>query len=167
MNLINKTDILTFRPISKSVKEVTINTYIEDAQNVDLLPLIGEKFYFDILNNPNNYSDLLNEYPYQYKSENYVNPGLKRVLSLFTTARYFFHGTQTDTPFGFVEKGTPDSIPVSRTNRKEIYKKEQQVAMSYWSQVKNYLDRNSEEYPLWDVDCGSKKRRFRWNKITI
>ena len=49
MNLISKADIATHRQISKTVKDIKIDQFIEDAQIIELMPLLGEKFYFDIL----------------------------------------------------------------------------------------------------------------------
>lgn len=166
MPLITKSEIRKHRQISKSVKDITINQYIDDAQITDLCPLLGEQFYFSILANPSNYEDLLNETEYQYNGATIKMAGLKKVLSLFAYARYILHGTQTDTPFGYVEKQYQDSTPVSRPNRKEIYKSNQQTAMQYWEQVKAYLNRNATDYPFWNSGCSKTKRTFRLNKIS-
>ena len=166
MPLITKSEIRKHRQISKSVKDITINQYIEDAQVTDLCPLLGEQFYFSILANPSNYEDLLNETEYQYNGITIKMAGLKKVLSLFAYARYILHGTQTDTPFGYLEKQYQDSTPVSRPNRKEIYKSNQQTAMQYWEQVKTYLNRNTDSYPHWNSGCSKTKRTFRFNKIS-
>jgi len=167
MRLINKADISVHKQISKSVKDITINQFVDDSQITDLLPLLGEKLYFDIQNNIANYTDLLNGVIYTYDGVSVEQPGLKKVLSLFVYARYIFHGTQTDTPFGYVEKQYQDGKQVNRINRKEIYTLNKQIAMQYWEQVRDYLNRESENYPLWNAECSNPKRKFRLNKISI
>lgn len=165
--LINKSDIAAYRAISASTKDSKVNPFIGDAELLDLMPLLGEKFYYDILANPSNYTDLLNEKEYTYDGYTVKSPGLKRVLVDFSYARYVMHGSQTDTPFGMVEKQYQDGANVSRIDKKEVYKHTQQMAMQYWAQVEAYLNRNSELYPLWNTGCVLKKTGSpRFNFIT-
>lgn len=165
--LINKTDISVFRQVSKSVADAKINPFIADAQTLDLLPLLGEKLYFDLLANPTNYIDLINPKIYTFDNQNIESPGIKIILCHFAYARYIMHGSQTDTPFGMVEKSYQDGNNVSRIDKKEIYKQTQQTATQYWSQVKSYLIRNEILYPLWRQSCNlTQKRTFRLNHIS-
>lgn len=168
MSLITKTDIASKRPISKSVADAKIDPFIEDSHLLDLLPLLGERFYFAIVEAPESYVDLLNEKEYQYDGHTLKSPGIKRVLIDFAFARYMMHGSVTDTPFGMVQKESQDSSVVGRTDKKESYKLHQQTAMQYWGQVENYLNRNFNLYPLWmRYDCvQSQKRTFKLNHIT-
>lgn len=168
MSLITKTDIASKRPISKSVADAKIDPFIEDAELLDLLPLLGERFYFAIVETPANYADLLDEKEYQYDGHTIKSPGIKRVLIDFAFARYMMHGSVTDTPFGMVQKESQDSTAVSRTDKKESYKLHQQTAMLYWAQVENYLIRNSTLYPFFrQYDCvQSQRKSFKLNHIT-
>ncbi len=166
MRLITKSDIYKHRQISKSVKEIIINQFIDDAQISDLNPLLGNKFYYSILAEPEKYSELLNGCQYDYDGVTISMVGLKKVLSLFTYARYIMHGSQIDTPFGYVEKQTQDSTPVSRTNKKEIYTMSRQTAMQYWQQVKTYLNIHASDYPHWNCLASKSKRTFKLNKIS-
>lgn len=163
--LINKTDIAAKRQISKSVSDAKINPFIEDAELLDLKPLLGELFYSKIVQNPNDFADLLGPKDYTFNDFQLRSPGLKRVLIDFAYARYVMHGSQTDTPFGMVQKETQDSSPVSRTDKKENYKLHQQTAMQYWGEVVNYLNRHSDLYPLWGKSNCSTKRFFKFNHI--
>lgn len=164
--LINKIDIIAKRPISKSVSDSKINPFIEDAQLLDLMPLLGEKLYFNLVANPANYTDLMEAKSYLYDGQAIESPGLKTVLCHFAYARHIMHGSQTDTPFGLIEKNYQDGSNVSRIDKKEIYKQSQNVAMQYWSQVEVYLNRHSNTYPLWRVDlCVNQRRVFKFNAI--
>jgi hypothetical protein len=164
--LVNLSEIQKHRPISESVNERIINQFIEDAQIADLRPLLGEKFYFSIINEPNNYADLLEEKNYEFEEVQMTSPGIKKVLSLYAYARYILNGSQTDTPFGFVTKQYQEEKQVDRAGLKESYKATQQIAAQYWGQVELYLNRNSSDYPLWRDSCTLKNRTFRLNKIT-
>lgn len=166
MRIITKNDIAKHRQISKSVSPIIIDQYIDDAQITDLLPLLGEGFYYSIVSNPEGFTDLLEGVDYTYDGVTIPMPGLKKVLSLFAYARYILHGSATDTPFGYVEKTYNESNPVPRPNRKEIYKANQQTAMQYWIQVKSYLDRSINQYPNWKTCNSRSKRTFRLNKIS-
>lgn len=165
--LISKIDIGIYREISASVKDNKINPMIEDAQLLDLKPLLGERFYYDLVANVGNYSDLLNKKEYTHNGQTIESPGIKRVLIDFAFARYVMHGSQTDTPFGLVQKVGENSVAISRADKKEGYKHHQQIAMQYWSEVENYLNRNTALYPLWRQDtCATQRKGFRLNHIT-
>ena len=166
MRLISLTDIQKHRAISQSVELSIINQFIEDAQIGDLRPLLGEKMYFDLLNNQSNYTELLDEFDYTHDGVTYTSPGVKKVLSYYAYARYIMHGSATDTPFGLVEKGYQEEKQIDRSGRREMYKSTQQLAAQYWSQVEIYLNRNLSKYTLWGEGCSRGKRIFRINKIT-
>lgn len=165
--LITKEELQDHRAISKSVKASVINSFIEDAEIQDLVPLLGEKLYFDIVKNPANYADLLDGCNYVYDEVTIKNPGLKKVLAIFVNAKYIMFGNQSSTPFGTVEKNYQDGHHIERASRKERYKLEQQTAFIYWEQVKIYLDRNTDDYEFWAYGCSNPRRTFRLNKITI
>ena len=165
--IISKSDIATYREISRSVADSKINPYIQDAEILDLKPLIGEKLYAAIVANPAEYADLLNKKAYNHDDVVVESPGLKRVLVDFAYARYMLHGSNTDTPFGLVQKDYEGSTAISRTEKKESYKHHQQIAMQYWREVETYLNRNVSLYPIWGEGCSvSTKRTFRFNHIT-
>ena len=168
MRLINKSDIIDVRQISKSVSEGIINNFIDEAQLLDLKPLIGENLYQEIVLNTSNYHDLLNEITYNYNGSQLTSCGLKKVLIHFAYARYVMNGSTTDTPFGMVEKQFQDGRNIERTSKKEIYKYNQQIAFQYWQEVERYLNRNQELYPSWKNGYCEPRRNtsFRINKIS-
>ena len=142
--LISKSDIIEYRSISKSVTENLINNFIDEAQLLDLKPLIGESLFQEIILNVANYQDLLNETTYNYNGNETTSCGLKRVLIFYAYARYVMNGSVVDTPFGMVEKQFQDGKNVERISKKEIYKYNQQIANQYWLEVESYLNRNRD-----------------------
>lgn len=162
MLLITRSDISAQRQVSQSVYDDVINQYIEDAQFLDISELIGSKIYNSIMDG-DDHSDLLDGSTYTYKGEDYTHVGLKRVLVYYAYARYVKFGSQTDTPFGFVEKDSEYSTKVSDSNKQATFKLNQQIGYKYWMNVKAFLDRTN--YPDWNNDCRAKGGNFRISKI--
>ena len=167
MALINRTDIQVYRQISNSVYDDVLNQHILDAQFVDVQDLMGMDFYNDLVRNPATIKNvaLLDGGTYIYNSITYTNVGLKAVLSHYAYARYIMFGSQTDTPFGFVEKSTNESNTVSESGKKAMFKMNQQTAFKYWENVVAFLNRNASDYPLWKNGCYQTKSKFRISKI--
>ena len=167
--LINKQDIENYREISRSVKDNKINPHIEDAQYLDLRPLLGERLYQDLVKNTTDskYVDLMDGGEYTIGDNTYNNPGIKKVLSIFAYARYILFGSYTDTGFGLVQKSNQDSTPVPDAGKRNIHTKDRDTAMQYWFEVANFLNRKSTDYPLWATGCStSRPGKFRISKIS-
>lgn len=168
--LITKTDIATHRQISTTTRDDKINPHIEDAELLIIKGLLGELLYNDIVANPATAENIaiLSPKIYIYNGNNYQHHGLKKVLSIFSYASYILAGGFTDTGFGFVEKSTQDSQAVTDANKRNVYKSEQQKAHLYFNEIRLFLDRNVEDYPLWNADCTSRGAgKIRINKITV
>lgn len=166
--LITRADIATYRQISDTVYDDVLNMHINDAQFVDVQKLMGTDFYNDMIRNSTdaNYVTLLDGGDYTYQDVTYTNQGLKAVIVFYTDARYKLLGSNIDTPFSFVTKTSEDSIPVSYSERKTVSKASEQTAYMYWENVRDFLDRNSDDYPLWKNGCGQAKTgNFRISKI--
>ena len=165
MKWIDRTEIARHREISKNVKEEKINPYIEDAQRLDLKPLLGEKLYNAIDKASADHTLLLDGGEYEYNGETYDHPGLKKVLSIFTHARYVMFGSYTDTAFGFVEKASQDSRPVADAHKRSLYTQNQQTAAAYFNEVAIFMSRTS--YDLWKTSgCAPRRSGFNISKIS-
>lgn len=162
-NLITRADIQAHRQVSDSVYDKVINQYIEDAQFLDLQDLLGMDFYNAIIADEVTHADLLDGSSYTYDGKTYTHVGLKRVLIYYAYARYIRFGSSTDTPFGLVQKNTPESTEVSDKEKQIIYKMNQQTAFKYWTNVKLFLERTN--YEGWSDSC-SKSQTFRIRKIS-
>lgn len=163
--LITKSDI-THRQISVNTQDSDINQHIEDAERMDLRPLLGEEFYQAVsTNNNGDYDDLLNGVSYQYDSKNYHQPGLKRVLEDYAYARYMLFGSQKDTSFGFVEKSTQDSTHIDWQQKKTRSQHIKDSAFQLWKDVERYLNRKIGDYPIWENQCQPKRNKVRFSKI--
>lgn len=167
IQLITRSDIAVFTQISDTVYDSVLNQHINLAQFVDVQKLMGVDFYNDLIRNSTdaNYISLLDGGDYTYQGITYTNEGLKSVIVHYTYGRYLLLGSQTDTPFGYVEKLTNDSQPVDITQKKTTSKMYQTTAFNYWENVKLFLDRNADDYPLWKNSCVTQRGTFRVSKI--
>ena len=159
MALIDKTTIARYRQISKSVRDEKIDPHIDDAEFLDLKPLLGDQFYFELLDkvtasDPLYTTRLMSPYTYTYEGKKYRHMGIERVHSLFSYARYKIDSS-TDTPFGSVDKRFTDGVASTPAALRDIYKKNRQEASQYFNDIIIYLNRHRESYPLWGSDCGS------------
>lgn len=159
--LIDKTEIAKHREVSRSVRDDKINPYIDDAEALDLKPMLGSELYYEMVENPTDakYIALLD--PVEKK-----HVGIKKVLSLFSYARYVLYGSFTDTAFGFVQKSSQDSQPVGNEFKRNIYTKDRQAAVEYFKDIERYLNDNKTDYPLWKTGCGISMGRVRISKIS-
>ena len=165
--LINRTDIAEYRQISKTVFDKVLNQHILDAQFIDVQKLLGADFYNDLIRNytDSKYTTLLDGEDYTYQSVTYTLIGLKAVIIHYAYSRYILAGSQTDTPFGYVEKTNDNSQSVSDNSKKNMWKSNQQAAFNYWENVMDYLDRNASTFPLWETSCASTNQTFKISKI--
>jgi len=165
--LINRSDIAEYAQISDTVYDNVLKQHINLAQFVDVQKLMGVDFYNDMIRNSTDvkYTALLEGADYTYSGTTYTNEGLKSVLVHYAYGRYILHGSQTDTPFGYVEKLSQDSEKVDIAQKKSTAKMYQTTAFNYWENVKLFLDRNESTYPLWKNSCITQQRLFRIRKI--
>ncbi len=171
VQLINRNDFASNnRQITESnYNNGTLEQHIEDAQKVDVQKLMGRDFFNDMIRNYTDakYTTLINGGDYSYQGITYSNYGLKSVIVLYAYARYIVYGSQTDTPFGYVEKTNQDgsSARVDLDRKKTMGKSNEEAAFQDWENVKDFLDRNASDYPLWNQSCIKRSGGFRINKI--
>lgn len=166
--LINKTDIEKYFQVALGRNEADIKKFIQQAQMFDLKKLLPEKFFYDLIKNRSqaNYQALINGCEYTYEDFEYQHEGLKGVLAHFAYGTYLFKGGITDTSFGQVIKKSQHSDPVDFKERKDWYYKHREQANILFEDVKNYLDRNVDQFPVW-AECTTvvTKRRFKTKLI--
>ena len=165
---ITRTQIAEYKQISKSVYDDKLNQIILEAQFNDLMPLLGEQFFNDIAAkieaSSTDYDDLLNGGLYTYQGVTYTNYGLRGVLANYVYARYAMFGDVIDNTFGMTNKlNATESQPISMSAKQTIYQMNQDIAFNYCINVRNFLFRNSIDYPLFRQACGTTNR----NKVKI
>ena len=153
--LITKSKASEYVQVAIGCSEKEFDRYIREAQEFDLKPLVCEEFYYELLNKSTEepYTDILPGKEYTYKEGTYYHEGLESVLSYFAYARYILKGNVVSTSHGFVTKKTPNSEPISQTEKKDLYYNHRQDANKLFEGVKKYMDRNNIEYNECK-DCG-------------
>tara|TARA_R110000787_G_scaffold196468_1_gene307844 strand:- start:875 stop:1396 length:522 start_codon:yes stop_codon:yes gene_type:complete len=168
--LITRDDFATNNRIisSSNFNTNALNQHISDAQFIDVQKLLGLDFYNEIVRNPTSTANgiLLNGGDYIYNGTTYTNVGLKSVITFYSYARYVLFGSQTDTPFGIVQKQGQNSTEIDSGQKKIVSKMNQQTAFVYWENVRLFLDRNKANYSLWSDNCLTSNRVFRISKIS-
>ncbi|NQY30541.1 MAG: hypothetical protein HRT69_13855 [Flavobacteriaceae bacterium] len=169
-NLITITDIKVYKPIADSL-DVTmkLDTFISEAQEFDLKPLLDDPLYLALLADAPLFADvdlsnLFNGSIYTYNDKQYQHEGLKSVLVYYSYSRYKNDSNSNDTAFGTVLKLNPDS---EKVDEKVIQRQVHQAisgASAKWNDVLKFIQRNKEKYPLFD--CGSENTKTGGIKIT-
>lgn len=163
--LITRAEIQEYKQLSNSINGAKLNEIILQSQMVDLLPLLGERLYYDILNDQSSRGDLLNGSTYEYNGIIYTNVGLKAVLAHYVYARYSMFGDIIDTAFGLKNKLNEDvSARIDTNMKKTLYEHNCNYAYNLWLNVELYITRTKE--PLYTL-CGSaqKNKNFKISRI--
>lgn len=176
---ITRNQIAQYKQISKSVYDDKLNQIVLESQFMDLLPLMGERFYNDfnewfqlyLVNDttqPNNvaYTALYEGSTYTYSGVTYTNYGIVAVLANYVYARYAMFSDVIDNPFGMVNKlQGAESQPISMSTKQTLYKMNQDIAFNYWTNVRRYIIRNSNSFPLFQLCEANNTQKPKLYKI--
>jgi hypothetical protein len=167
--LINITDILNVRPASKEIDQSRIEPYIQEAQRHDLRNILGEALYFDFISKFDvtgdpmyaNYQTLLNGGTWSYGGQSRQYFGLRDMLSYFALARFVKNNQMNVTRFGVVQKTNQNSEPISQASLNDLITELKSVAISYQSQVIEFLTNNTSTYTLYGFSKPVQTTGFR------
>lgn len=156
--LITKSTVAAKLQIAIGYDDAEFNSFIDQAQEFDLKPLLPENFYYDLVagraSDP--YKKLIDGGAYAYDARNYDFQGLASVLAYFTYARFVMNSSAVSTSHGIVVKKTPVSEPLPIEERKNIYYAKRGEAKAMFDDVRKYIDRNISLFPSWsDGSCSS------------
>ncbi|MFC5046295.1 hypothetical protein ACFSTE_13335 [Aquimarina hainanensis] len=160
--LINKSTVESYLNVAIGVSEKEFNTYIEEAQELDLKDILREEFYVDLVINreEDKWKLLIEGGKYSYNDREYIFSGIGKVLSYFTYARFILKGNITSTSHGFVIKKTPHSEPINLEERRNFYYKYREDAFKIFEGVKKYIERKGD-YPSFKEDCRKSYRPYK------
>ena len=151
--LIDKSHLKQFAQMSKHMNEEDqLQHHIRAAQNVDIEPVLGNVFFFDMVANRDDvkYSLLLNGGNYTFDNKTYYFDGLRASLACYSYARYILTSNIVNTPFGTQSKQNNEyATPVSSKQLQEVAQEKRSEGLKYLSDCLLYLNRNASTYPLW------------------
>jgi hypothetical protein len=75
--------------------------------------------------------------------------GLRYVIAYLNFSKYIGQSFVKDTFSGFTRKTNQYSEPISEGTIKRLQGENRQIAMSEWELIKEFLDLNYNDYPLW------------------
>lgn len=163
--VITVTDIKKYKGITSNLNvEKDLIPHIIEAQEFDIVPMLGQSFWLDIyddyFSSPSlqKYSDLFNGCRYTVNGETFENPGLEAVIVYHAYARYVAKGNSISTPFGMVQKQNQYSEPLSEKAIQRISEQSRSGAMVYQNRVLRYLNEKSSDYPLFKCSNAKKYR---------
>lgn len=131
------------------------NTFINEAQEFDLKPLIPESFFYDLLKNKDVvlWKNIIDGGEYTHTvndtSRTYYHQGLASVLSYFAYGRFVMNSSAVSTSHGMVVKTNPNSTPILEPERKNFWYKKKEEANLLLDDVIKFIIRNKEDYPSW------------------
>lgn len=165
--LINKTDLSQFKQISKALQIDKTDEYVREAQTYDLIPLMGTKFFFDMLSKRTHqkYVNLINGGTYTVDGIQYSFNGIKAVLAYFAYARLVLTVDAVNSPFGMNRKLQPDTEPLSHSEKKDIRMMAIQSANMEWEMCVHFIESYPAEYPLWNESCCGTAKNYSRLKI--
>lgn len=146
--LITKTIAEKFVQIGAGVSATEFERYIREAQEFDLKPLVCEEFYFEMLKKStlDPFDKIITGQEYTHEEKPYYHEGLEAVLSYFAYARFVLKSAAVSTTHGVVTKTTPNSQPLSHSEKKDIYYTSRQDANLLFESVAKYMDRKNINY---------------------
>jgi hypothetical protein len=130
-----------------------------EVEENELRSMLGVALLQDLQDNPTetNNATLLTGGTYTDRNENTIRfRGIRYILAYLNYSRYIGESFVNDTFTGMVRKVTPDSEPLSEGTMKRLQSENRQIAMSEWDIVRDFLNTNKENYPLWG-DSKTKK----------
>lgn len=160
--LIGKADFAGIRDISVNVNETTrLLPYIKEAQEIDLKNILGNEFFYDILQEDGElYDNLLDGLDYTYSGYNYSFIGLKTILVYFAYARFIVNDDNRSTGSGFVIKNNEFSEHIDNTKLRRLQADSISIANNYIEDMKLYLSRFNSTYPKWAIGKKEEVRNY-------
>lgn len=168
--LITSADFVNVREISSNVAMTArLNPYIQEAQEFDIKPILGEVMYFDLLKNSSetNYSNLLAGKEYIYENYTYQFIGLKTIIAYYAYARFIQNDQIKSTPTGFVTKTNEYSERITKSEIDRIVSQAESAAFAYCEDMRLFLARNQTSYPKWAVSSNRVENKRKVNFSTI
>lgn len=153
--LINRQEMLRYFQVAPAIDEKVLLRFINEAQLLDVKPLLGDVLYHDLLlhKNTEKYQSLLYGINYVAGENPVVYEGLQRPLAYFAYARYIVRNAMADTPFGLVTKNHHDASPKSDTDKRQLAKEIRQDAYLFFKETEQYLNAHRAEFSLWKQMC--------------
>lgn len=149
------------RGMSVYVASDKIESYIREAENMDVRPALGDALFLDIKAEPDKYQLLLSGGEYEAKcGGKRLLVGLKSAMAYYSYARLVKNGDGNVTRFGYVNKDDEYSSRPELREKLQAYNDAFDVASRYMKECVDYLNENQDKFTLF------RKGRIKTNGTT-
>jgi hypothetical protein len=159
--LITIDDISRYRPVSKLIPTERIQPFIRESQVQDLLPVLGDTLYYDLLDKfDNTGSAMFTKYQELLGGKLYTPPGYSTsiifagiipMLSYFSLARYYQNSQVSATSYGLVQKNSEYATPMTSQGVQGSVEYLRSLGISYQESLVKFLIDNNTDYPLFST----------------
>lgn len=155
--LISKADFVDWKNLSINIDAIKdLNTYIAEAQEFDLQPVLGAYFFrefqqaFAQVSPPQKFTDLLNGVTYTDATGNeFEFKGVKVVLIYYVYVRLLVVNGVKSTYSGFVQKTLENSERISDKQRAEMVNQTKSGAKKFENDMLKFIADHKTDYPLY------------------
>lgn len=141
----------------------------KEVELTDLKDLLGLALLQNLQTNPttpDNVKLLDGDSFTNYKNQTVRHQGIRFVLAYLNKCRYIGESFAADTFTGFVQKNNENSQPISEGSIKRLQGVAKEIALSEFENIKEYLNLNSTNYPLWIVTDSKKPYTPKFDNIS-
>lgn len=161
--LITVANVGDYGDLSPNVNSDKFAMKVTQIQRNYLRKLLGKEMYYDLFDKVTDidniaapYDDLVNGTDYTLNSEKVEYYGLKPYLSYLFLNEYTLSGDSYHSDYGnVVLTDNPQDLLMRASYREKqdlqnLYK---QNAAQYEGEIRDFINTNSSDYPLWQMEC--------------
>lgn len=125
------------RPVSRNIDDARLLVCIDEAEQIDVKPTIGDELLLQLLDEQNfvKFNDLLNGCQFSKRT----HKGLKAVIAYYAYARLIRIADTNVTRYGVVSKDDDYSTRISENERRTAVADARNVADRYFSETIAYM----------------------------
>lgn len=151
-NILTLAQQQAIKKLSSNYSSAKFDLLDSEVEITDLKDLLGRALLQDLQTNPltpNNVKLLDGDTFTSYIGQSIRHKGIRYVLAYLNYSRYIGESFVSDTFSGLVQKQNDNSEPVSEGTIKRLKQVSNEIALSEFELIKEYLTINSTNYPLW------------------
>lgn len=149
MYLIDKNRVSEILQIGIGVAEKDFEYYVNEAEQFDLRKQLNNDELFLKLKSENSsqrIQKLLKNHQYEINGKLEFHNGIETALSYFAYSRFVYKSNIRSTSFGFVNKNNPQSEPISKEEKRNMYYHYKNLGRSVMNDVLNFIYANKDIY---------------------
>ena len=151
-NLTTATEIRALcRPIAQHYKDANIEVYIDEAEAIDVKPILGEQMYIDLSEAQtgttltDNQQLILDGGVYTVDDRKYHFSGLKKAIAYFVYSRLIRNSDGILTSYGFVNKDLNESSRPELREKLQSADDAMKTGNAYLNEVLQFIKLNNLE----------------------